>query len=135
MLALRADAMDGQPLWMANSLQGRATGPLSVHGLQTMPVRLGKKADIMPCSPHRFRRTFALWMLRDGCDLHSLRMLMGHSSLVVLRRYLALAGEDVERAHAAHSPGDRLFGRPNAQRWQRSKGLDRVLKPLHAGHV
>jgi site-specific recombinase XerD len=42
-------------------------------------------------------------------DLHSLRLLMGHSSLAVLQRYLALAGEDLERAHIAHSPVDRLL--------------------------
>jgi len=29
----------------------------------------------------------------------------------VLTRYLALAGEDLERAHAAHSPADRLLER------------------------
>ena len=64
---------------------------------------------VFPALPHRFRRTFALWMLRDGCDLHSLRMLMGRSSLAVLQRYLALSGVDVERAHAAHSPADNLL--------------------------
>ena len=31
-----------------------------------------------------------------------------HSDPVVLSCYLALAGEDVERAHAAHSPVDKL---------------------------
>jgi hypothetical protein len=36
---------------------------------------------------------------------------MGHSTFAVLQRYLALAGEDVERAHAAHSPADRLLGK------------------------
>ena len=59
--------------------------------------------------PHKFRRTFALWCLRDGMDLHSLRLLMGHSSLGVLQRYLALAGEDIERAHRLHSPVDNLL--------------------------
>ena len=43
-------------------------------------------------------------------SLHSLRMLMGHSSLAVLQRYVALVGEDLERAHKAHSPVDRLLG-------------------------
>jgi integrase/recombinase XerD len=66
-------------------------------------------AGVEPCAPHRFRRTFALWCLRDGMDLHSLRMLMGHSTLAVLQRYLALAGEDLERVHKQHSPADRLL--------------------------
>ena len=111
MLSHRADATTGAPLWVTYDVCGRETGaPLAVHGLQTMLYRLGRSAGVMPCAPHRFRRTFALWCLRDGMDLHSLRMLMGHSGLAVLQRYLALAGEDVERAHKAHSPADKLLG-------------------------
>ena len=50
-------------------------------------------------APRRVRRTFALACLRDGMNLHSLRMLRGHSTLAVLHRYLALAGEDLDRVH------------------------------------
>ena len=53
-------------------------------------------------------RTLAPMCLRDGMDLHSLRLLMGHSSLAVLQRYLALAGEETERAHKLRSPVDNL---------------------------
>jgi integrase/recombinase XerD len=70
---------------------------------------LGERAKVSPCHPHRFRRTFALWCLRHGMDLHSLRLLMGHSSLAVFQRYLALAGEDIERAHRLHSPVGNLL--------------------------
>jgi integrase/recombinase XerD len=70
-----------------------------------MCKRLGEKAGVK-CHPRRFRRTFALWCLRDGMDLHSLRLLTGHSSLDVLQRYLALAVEDIERAQKLHSPVD-----------------------------
>lgn len=120
MLALREEVQDGDPLWLAYSVSGRETGPLSVHGLQMMLTRLGRTVGVMPCAPHRFRRTFALWMLRDGCDLHSLRMLMGHSSLAVLQRYLDLGGEDIERAHMAHSPGDKLLAKA-ASTWMHSR--------------
>ncbi|NLS78689.1 MAG: tyrosine-type recombinase/integrase [Chloroflexi bacterium] len=109
MLGFRGVVANGDPLWMCYDIRGVEQGPLSTHGLQTMLVRLGKRAGVMPCGPHRFRRTFALWCLRDGMDLHSLRLLMGHSDLTVLQRYLALAGEDVERAHKAHSPVDNLL--------------------------
>ena len=104
MLGLRNGVTDDEPLWAT-----RGSTALSIHGLQTMLHRLGRRVDVMPCAPHKFRRTFALWCLRDGMDLHSLRMLMGHSTLDVLQRYLALAGEDVERAHKAHSPADKLL--------------------------
>lgn len=109
MMGYRDHVASGGPLWMAYKVNGGESGALSVHGVQTMLHRLGRRAAVMPCSPHRFRRTFALWCLRDGMDLHSLRMLMGHNSLAVLQRYLALAGEDIERAHVAHSPVDRLL--------------------------
>jgi len=104
MLGLRGDVAGDEPLWA-----GRGGQPLGIHGLQTMLHRLGRRVGVMPCAPHRLRRTFALWCLRDGMDLHSLRMLMGHSTLDVLQRYLALAGEDIERAHKAHSPADKLL--------------------------
>ena len=44
-------------------------------------------------------------------DLHSLHMLMGHSDQSILQRYLALAGEDIERVHIALSPMDKLLDR------------------------
>ena len=59
---------------------------------------------------HRFRRTFALWMPRDGCDLCSLRMPMRHRSLPVPQRYGDPGCQDIQRAHMAHSPGNRLLG-------------------------
>ena len=80
-----------RPTGAAYGLRGGATGVLSAHGLQSMLARLGRRARVMPCSPHRFRRTFALWMLRDGCDLYSPGTLMGHSSLAVLQRSGTLA--------------------------------------------
>ncbi|NIN66189.1 MAG: tyrosine-type recombinase/integrase [Anaerolineae bacterium] len=45
----------------------------------------------------------------NSVDMRSLRLLMGHTSLAVLQRYLALAGEDIERAHKLHSPVDNLL--------------------------
>lgn len=111
MLGYREATEPGAPLWAAYDGHGKESSKaLTPNGLQTTLRRLGRAAGVEPCAPHRFRRTFALWCLRDGMDLHSLRMLMGHSTLDVLQRYLALAGEDIERAHKAHSPADRLLG-------------------------
>ena len=119
MLGYRAEAAPRSgdaPLWTAyDGLTGQEVGAgervrsLTMHGIQVLLRRLGERAGVTPRGPHRFRRTFALWCLRDGMDLHSLRVLMGHSTLAILQRYLALAGEDIERAHAAHSPVDKLL--------------------------
>lgn len=134
MMGRRGLARQGDPLWMAYYVNGRSRGPLSVHGLQTMPRRLGTKAGVTPCSPHRFRRLFALWCLRDGMDLHSLRMLMGHSSLAVLQRYyLALAGEDIERAHLLHL--EKVFLQMRVHLVAQPRPLSEPLQPYCWGLV
>jgi integrase/recombinase XerD len=108
-LARREEATLDSALWIAYKTDGEERGPLTLRGFQMVFRNLGERAGVTPCHPHRFRRTFALWCLRDGMHLHSLRLLMGHSSLAVLQRYLALAGEDIERAHRLHSPVDNLL--------------------------
>ena len=108
-LATRQDLTPDSALWVAYHKGGTERGRLTLRGLEIVSRNLGEKAGIMPCHPHKFRRTFALWCLRDGMDLHSLRLLMGHSSLDILQMYLALAGEDIERAHRLHSPVDNLL--------------------------
>ena len=71
MLGFRGQVKPGDPLWVAyDTLHEQVKGPLSIGGLQMVLARLGREAGVMPCSPHRFRRTFALWALRDGMDLH-----------------------------------------------------------------
>ncbi|MHB9036844.1 MAG: tyrosine-type recombinase/integrase [Armatimonadota bacterium] len=62
------------------------------------------RAGITPLGPHRLRRTFATWSLRSGCDIETLRRLMEHSSLTILRGYLALVEADLKNAHSEHSP-------------------------------
>lgn len=103
------DARPGDPLWPAFNWRGDQVGALTVQGVRTAIVRLGRRAGVRPCGPHRFRRTFALWSLRSGMDLHSLRLLMGHADLDVLQRYLKLAGEDLTEAHRRHGPVDNLL--------------------------
>jgi len=79
-----------------------------VERLGDHDARVGGRTGVAPCHPHRFLRTLALWCLRDGMEPHSLRLLMGHSSLAILQRCLALAGEDIYRTHKQHSPVDNL---------------------------
>ena len=111
-LILRKDYRRDDPLWAMLDFKGGATQlPLQMRGLQMMLWRLGDETNVHPCSPHRFRRTFALWCLRSGMDVFSLKLLMGHSTLSTALRYLDLNGQDVERAHKAHSPADGLLAR------------------------
>ena len=43
---------------------------------------------------------------RSGMDLTTLQLMVGHAGLNVLNRYLALAGEDLQRSHSQRDPLD-----------------------------
>jgi site-specific recombinase XerD len=91
-------------LWIKQNGDGLEYGGLrAILRLRSKMARIEK----MPY-PHAFRRAFAVNMLRAGCDLETLRRLMGHSDLQVLRRYLDLLDSDLQRVHAIASPADQL---------------------------
>lgn len=70
---------------------------------------LGRRAGVKPCTPHRFRRTFALEMARAGVNIHMIAKLMGHKDITVLKRYLDITQEDLRNAHRQASPTDNLL--------------------------
>ena len=96
-----------RPVWTNQNTGGRLTD----SGLRQLLTRLGERAGVQHCHPHTFRRTFALWSLRGGMDLHTLAALMGHADIGVLRQYLKLSDEDLQRAHRTAGPVDRLLKR------------------------
>jgi integrase/recombinase XerD len=85
---------------------GHFNRPMTKDGLRILLTRLGQKAGVPRCHPHRFRHTFALEFLRSGGDVFTLQKLMGHSTLDMVRHYLNLAQVDVRNAHRRASPVD-----------------------------
>lgn len=78
-------------------------------GLRQLFQRLGEAAQVKHCTPHTFRRTFALWSLRSGMSIYHLQKLMGHADIHVLRQYLALVEADAREAHEKHGAVDNLL--------------------------
>jgi len=94
-LAERPPAGPDAPLFPSATTAER----LTTNGLLLLCRRLGQRAGVARCNPHKFRRTFALWSLRAGMNIYALQRLMGHSELTVLQRYLALVEQDLQQAH------------------------------------
>lgn len=92
-----------RPLFLSERGEGRA---LNRQGLLVLIARLGERAGIrgVRCSPHTLRHTFAISFLRAGGNMFSLREILGHSSLAMTSRYVALAEADTARQHRLHSP-------------------------------
>ena len=96
-----------EPVWLSQTTGKR----LTLSGLQQLLKRLGRQCGVQHCSPHTFRRTFAITCLRNGMDIFRLARLMGHSDIGVLRQYLYLVKDDLRTAHMQFGSVDKLLGR------------------------
>jgi len=93
------DKVAGRPLFIDKG--GRRIGRDDLyHTIR----RLGDRAGVLMANVHRFRHTFAIEFLRNKGNPWALQMALGHSSMDMVRRYLALAEADMEAAHRVASP-------------------------------
>ena len=87
---------------------GSNGSPLNRRHVEQHLSRLAHRAGIVDVrvTPHVLRHTCALWFLRRGGDAFSLQMLLGHSTLEMTKRYVAMTTNDVGAAHAKFGAGD-----------------------------
>lgn len=95
-----------QPVWV--NLRNKYSA-MTVEGLREILERLGRKAGVKGASPHAFRRTMALWSLRQGMSIYHLRRILGHEDLQVLTRYLDLVESDLSEAHSRFGAVDNVL--------------------------
>jgi site-specific recombinase XerD len=91
--------------------RGTAKGEaLTRSGLGQLVRRLGRAAGIEATrsSPHTCRHTMAIEFLRAGGNVFALKELLGHTTLAMVNRYVALAQADLANQHRQFSPADRL---------------------------
>jgi len=82
--------------------------PLTGSGIRKVLLRLSKQAKISHVHPHRLRHTFAIWYIRYGGNIYALQRILGHSTLDMVKRYLAIAQSDIDKDHRLASPVSRV---------------------------
>jgi len=103
-LRMRGELLPSDPLFASE--KGRH---LRYESLRDIVRRRAKEAGIEAPTLHSFRRGFALDSLRNGADVYSIQLMLGHTDLTVLRRYLKQTETDLQVVHEKAGPVDRLL--------------------------
>ena len=80
-----------------NYFISRTGKPLTNEGVQLMIKKLEQNISIrknIRCSPHTFRHTACQQMLMNGADIYTVSRIMGHSNLLITKRYLRSIQDD-----------------------------------------
>lgn len=113
---LRGEEQDAEAPLFLSDRGTDAGGGLTRSGLYRLIRRAGKVAriELTRCSPHTLRHTAAVFYLRAGGPLLTLKEMLGHESIKSTSRYVALAQADIEANHRQFSPVEYLKRRrPN----------------------
>jgi site-specific recombinase XerD len=80
--------------------------PLRARGIQSLLLRLGKKAGVEErLTPHKLRHSFATLSLKYGGNLEYIKKILGHTDIkTTSEAYLNVQDADVSAAHRHFSP-------------------------------
>lgn len=107
--ALRAYLATLPPLAADAPLWHGAQRPLTTDGMKRLIQRLGRRAGVSPCGPHKYRRTFGTQAQRSGMAAADAAALLGHSVQMLLSYYSTVDDEALAAAHAQHGPVDHML--------------------------
>ena len=96
-----------------NYIQERSCGPLFItckrangkyerlnsNSLRMIFNKIGKRAGIKNCHPHKMRRTMATKALRSGMKLDEVQKILGHEDIQTTTIYAETDMQDVKRKH------------------------------------
>lgn len=104
LIAVRPAEWDGAPIFCTCEGQLFSTGAWCRRIRETYFSRLGVKI-----TPYMLRHAFAIGFLRNEGNIFALQRIMGHTSLDMTKRYLALTDQDLKDASIKASPVNSLL--------------------------
>lgn len=69
--------------------------------MKNLAVRAG--VEIVKAQPHSLRHTFATLLIRNGCPVHLVQRMMGHSKISTTMIYTTIYEDDVMRSHEQYA--------------------------------
>ena len=78
---------------------GKGNKRLSKAGIEALLKRLGKKANVENCHPHRYRRTLATNLLDHGMNIQDVATILGHADLKTTQVYCYISQKNVQNAY------------------------------------
>jgi len=82
--------------------------PISKGSIQTQIKHFNKTRGVASTSIHMFRHTFAKMWILNGGDIMRLQAILGHSSLEMVKEYVAMFCDDLQEGFSSHNPLDTL---------------------------
>ena len=94
------DELQEKPLFVSlNKYHER----LTKSGIQYMLRKLGKKAGVKKCTPHRFRRTIATDLLSRDMPIEQVKEFLGHEKIDTTLIYCTINEENVRISHRKYA--------------------------------
>lgn len=66
--------------------------------------KIKKDLNIKVLSPHKLRHTYATYLVRNGADLNSVRLLLGHTTLSMTQKYLDFQNSLLKKVNKTFNP-------------------------------
>jgi site-specific recombinase XerD len=74
--------------------------PITPRSIQRMVEKYAKVAGITkPVTPHTLRHSYATDLLRNGADIRSVQMMLGHSSITTTQIYTHITDKELKNVH------------------------------------
>lgn len=72
---------------------------ITSRGIEKALARIGEDAHVVNVHPHRFRRTFATNMWKQGVPVETIRVLLGHTNVQTTLRYIDIDYTSVKESY------------------------------------